>query len=298
MSRKIEARQKVCRHMRINLWGQKMNPKTQRVIQKERGTSASLRNHKKQLFAIQLQERGRVLKYYGNLNSSYYRTIAHKVKDPKKIIPYLECRLDAITHRSFFGATIFQSRQRVNHRKITVDGRIHNRPANQVENYCLIRPTSFFRGQLHQLMALSNKNSLGKTNQKITFLAANDFLNHYRQFILESLLKQRKYQIILEKLKQKKSPNTLGKISKLWAPVGVDKRFAFIIQSYFYRKFFSINEGIVTLGDLRLQKIFKGLFQQGIIDYLKINYQLLGSTLVYRPTIREIPLPKGFTVAL
>ena len=85
-------------------------------------------------FGIQLRAKQKLKGYYGNITEKQFRKIyAEAVRQrgdtSEKLIGLLECRLDALVYRAKFVATVFASRQFVNHGHVKVNGKRVNIPS-------------------------------------------------------------------------------------------------------------------------------------------------------------------------
>lgn len=132
MTKRIASKYKIDRRMGENIWGRPKSPVNRREYGP--GQHGQRRRSKLSDFGIQLRAKQKLKGYYGNITEKQFRKIyAEAVRQrgdtSEKLIGLLECRLDAIVYRSKFVATVFASRQFVNHGHINVNGRRVNIPS-------------------------------------------------------------------------------------------------------------------------------------------------------------------------
>lgn len=121
--------------MACNLWGRTKSPYNLR--QKGPGMHGERRG-KLSDYGQQLMAKQKLKGYYGNIGEkqfrSYYKEADRMRGDTgQNLIGLLECRLDAVVYRASFVPTVFAARQFVNHKHVTVNGKIVNIPSYQVK---------------------------------------------------------------------------------------------------------------------------------------------------------------------
>lgn len=128
MSKRIAAKHKIDRRLGVNLWGTAKSPvNTRNYAPGQHGS-----NKKKPTeYGIQLLAKQKLKGYYGNMNERQFRRVyqaASRMKGntSENIIGLLERRLDAVVYRMKFAPTVFAARQIINHRHITVNGKVVN----------------------------------------------------------------------------------------------------------------------------------------------------------------------------
>ncbi|USO01086.1 MAG: 30S ribosomal protein S4 [Alphaproteobacteria bacterium] len=131
MSKRIEAKHKIDRRLRVNLWGRAKSPINKRNA---RPGQHSAKPHKASEYGIQLMAKQKLKGYYGNLNerqfrNTYERAARAKGDTGENLISFLEHRLDAFVYRAKWSPTVFSARQIVNHGHITVNGQRVNIPS-------------------------------------------------------------------------------------------------------------------------------------------------------------------------
>ena len=132
MSKRIASKYKIDRRLGENIWGRPKSPVNRREYGP--GQHGQRRQSKISDFGIQLRAKQKLKGYYGNITEKQFRKIyAEAVRQrgdtSEKLIGLLECRLDAIVYRAKFVATVFASRQFINHGHINVNGRRVNIPS-------------------------------------------------------------------------------------------------------------------------------------------------------------------------
>ncbi len=88
-------------------------------------------------YGVQLREKQKLRRMYGVLERqfrNYYLKAAQlRGSTGENLIRLLECRLDNVVYRMGFGATRAEARQLVNHKAVTVNGKVVNIPSYQVQ---------------------------------------------------------------------------------------------------------------------------------------------------------------------
>jgi small subunit ribosomal protein S4 len=125
MSKRIEAKNKICRRLGVNLWGRAKNP----VIKKDYppGEHGSKRR-KVSDYGLQLAAKQKLKGYYGNITEKQFRRVYKEASrrrgdTAENMIGALEQRLDMVVFRLNFVPTVFAARQLVNHGHLLVNGR-------------------------------------------------------------------------------------------------------------------------------------------------------------------------------
>ncbi|MCF8495603.1 MAG: 30S ribosomal protein S4 [Alphaproteobacteria bacterium] len=133
--KRIQAKHKIDRRIGANLWGRAKSPFNTRqtgpgMHGQQRGKPTS--------YGIQLRAKQKLKGYYGNIGEKQFRRYYHEAMrlrgdTGQNLIGLLERRLDAVVYRSLFVPTVFAARQLVNHRHVTVNGKVVNIPSYQVK---------------------------------------------------------------------------------------------------------------------------------------------------------------------
>ncbi|MAF49108.1 MAG: 30S ribosomal protein S4 [Rhodospirillales bacterium] len=135
MSKRIRAKHKIDRRLRVNLWGRPKSPFNTR----EYGPGLhGQRRRKSSNFGTQLQAKQKLKGYYGNIGEKQFRryyteAVRRKGDTSENLIGILEARLDAVVYRMKFVPTVFASRQFINHGHIRVNGKRVNIPSYKVK---------------------------------------------------------------------------------------------------------------------------------------------------------------------
>ncbi len=94
------------------------------------GQHGARRQRRMSDYALQLREKQKLRRIYGVLERQFrnYYKEADRRKGPtgENLLKLLECRLDNVVYRMGFGATRAECRQLVNHRAVSVNGRVVN----------------------------------------------------------------------------------------------------------------------------------------------------------------------------
>ena len=125
MSKRIEAKNKICRRLGVNLWGRAKNP----VIKKDYPPGEhGAKRRKVSDYGLQLAAKQKLKGYYGNITEKQFRRVYKEASrrrgdTAENMIGALERRLDMVVFRLNFVPTVFAARQFVNHGHILVNGR-------------------------------------------------------------------------------------------------------------------------------------------------------------------------------
>ena len=118
MTKRIRARHKVDRRLKVNLWGKPKSPFNTRNYPP--GQHGQSKKGKPTDYGIQLNAKQKLKAYYGNINERQFRNIYRKAikkrgDSTENLVGLLETRLDTIIYRSKFAPTVFAARQLINH---------------------------------------------------------------------------------------------------------------------------------------------------------------------------------------
>lgn len=135
MTKRIQAKYKIDRRLRENLWGRPKSPINVRDYGP--GEHGQRRKGKLSDYGLQLRAKQKLKGYYGNITEKQFRrTFAEAVRTRgdtgENLIGLLERRLDAVVYRAKFVPTVFSARQFVNHGHVTVNGKPVNIPSYRV----------------------------------------------------------------------------------------------------------------------------------------------------------------------
>lgn len=155
MSKRIAAKHKIDRRLGVNLWGAAKSPvSTRNYAPGQHGS-----NKKKPTeYGIQLLAKQKLKGYYGNMNERQFHRVYQKASRMKgntsqNIIGLLERRLDAVVYRMKFAPTVFAARQIINHRHITVNGKIVNIASYLVKEGDVVEVRDSFKDNITVLTA-------------------------------------------------------------------------------------------------------------------------------------------------
>lgn len=125
-SRRSAPKAKATRIFGENLWGSAKAPVAKRPTNPGQHGG---RRKKMTDYGIQLREKQKLKAYYGGiterqLSNIFKEAVRRKGDSSENLIGLLESRLDAIVYRLNLAGTIFAARQLVNHKHITVNGKV------------------------------------------------------------------------------------------------------------------------------------------------------------------------------
>jgi small subunit ribosomal protein S4 len=132
VSKRIASKYKISRRLGASLWGRAKDPFNKRAYAP--GQHGATRRRKLSGFGIQLNEKQKLKGYYGNITEKQFRRTYDEAQRRKgdtseNLVGLLESRLDAFVYRMGVVATVFASRQFVNHGHIRVNGKRVNIPS-------------------------------------------------------------------------------------------------------------------------------------------------------------------------
>ena len=124
MTKRINAKHKVDRRLKVNLWGRPKSPFNTRAYPP--GQHGQNKKGKPTDYGIQLFAKQKLKSYYGNINERQFRNIYRKALTKRgdtteNLIGLLESRLDTVVYRGKFTPTVFAARQLINHGHIRVN---------------------------------------------------------------------------------------------------------------------------------------------------------------------------------
>jgi small subunit ribosomal protein S4 len=124
MTKRINAKHKVDRRLKVNLWGRPKSPFNTRAYPP--GQHGQNKKGKPTDYGIQLFAKQKLKSYYGNINERQFRNIYRKALTKRgdtteNLIGLLESRLDTVIYRGKFTQTVFAARQLINHGHIRVN---------------------------------------------------------------------------------------------------------------------------------------------------------------------------------
>lgn len=128
MTKRLNAKKKLSRKLSGSLWGQAKDPYAKRNYRPGQHGTLSRRMSD---YGNQLRAKQRMKFCYGNISErQFFNTFqeAGRMKGDasENFVSLLESRLDAVIYRANFVPTVFAARQFVNHKHITVNGKVVN----------------------------------------------------------------------------------------------------------------------------------------------------------------------------
>lgn len=146
--KRAQSKHKIDRRMAVNLWGRAKSPFNKR--QTAPGMHGERRG-KLSDYGQQLMAKQKLKGYYGNIGEKQFRKYfaeADRMRGDtgENLIGLLERRLDAVIYRAKFVPTVFAARQIVNHKHITVNGKVVNIPSYLVKPGDVIEVRESSRG--------------------------------------------------------------------------------------------------------------------------------------------------------
>ena len=118
MTKRLNAKHKVDRRLKVNLWGRPKSPFNTRNYKP--GQHGQSRKSKPTDYGMQLIAKQKLKSYYGNINERQFRNIYRKAikkrgDSTENLVALLETRLDTVIYRAKFAPTVFSARQLINH---------------------------------------------------------------------------------------------------------------------------------------------------------------------------------------
>ena len=132
MTKRLTAKHKADRRLKVNLWGRPKSPFNSRNYPP--GQHGKTRRGKISDYGSQLEAKQKLKFYYGNMNERQFRNVYRKAIKKKgntaeNLVGFLEWRLDTVIYRAKFATTVFSARQLINHGHIKVNGKKVNIPS-------------------------------------------------------------------------------------------------------------------------------------------------------------------------
>jgi small subunit ribosomal protein S4 len=158
MTKRIQAKTKICRRLGVNLWGRRKNPLARRdYAPGEHGQ----KRRKLSDYAQQLAAKQKLRRYYANMTERQFRrayeTASRQRGDTaENLIGLLERRLDTVVYRVNLAPTPFAARQLVNHGHVLVNGRRVNIPSYQVREGDTIEIAERSKNHPHMLESVQH----------------------------------------------------------------------------------------------------------------------------------------------
>ncbi len=124
MTKRIKAKHKVDRRLKVNLWGKPKSPFNTRNYPP--GQHGQNKKGKPTDYGVQLNAKQKLKSYYGNINERQFRNVYRKAikkrgNTTENLVGILERRLDTVIYRAKFAPTVFSARQLINHGHFSVN---------------------------------------------------------------------------------------------------------------------------------------------------------------------------------
>tara|TARA_B100000131_G_scaffold174518_1_gene168616 strand:+ start:773 stop:1390 length:618 start_codon:yes stop_codon:yes gene_type:complete len=141
MTKRINAKHKVDRRLKVNLWGRPKSPFNTRNYPP--GQHGQGRKGKPTDYGIQLNAKQKLKSYYGNINERQFRNVYRKAMKKRgdtteNLVGLLESRLDTVVYRAKLAPTVFSARQLINHGHFRVNKKKVNISSYMVKENDLI----------------------------------------------------------------------------------------------------------------------------------------------------------------
>lgn len=136
MTKRLQAKKKISRKLGVNLWGKENDPYLKRNYKP--GQHGATSKGRPTDYGVQLKAKQKLKFYYGNISEKQFRNFfesASKLRGDtsENFVSLLERRLDTVIYRANFVPTVFAARQFVNHKHITVNGKVVNIPSYRLK---------------------------------------------------------------------------------------------------------------------------------------------------------------------
>tara|TARA_B100002051_G_C16631955_1_gene583782 strand:- start:451 stop:1068 length:618 start_codon:yes stop_codon:yes gene_type:complete len=141
MTKRINAKHKADRRLKVNLWGRPKSPFNTRSYPP--GQHGQNKKGKPTDYGIQLNAKQKLKSYYGNINERQFRNVYRKAMKKRgdtteNLVGLLETRLDTVIYRAKLAPTVFSARQLINHGHFRVNKKKVNISSYMVKENDLI----------------------------------------------------------------------------------------------------------------------------------------------------------------
>jgi small subunit ribosomal protein S4 len=159
MTKRVQAKYKIDRRLRVNLWGRPRSPFNVRNYGP--GQHGAARS-KPSDYCLQLHAKQKLKGYYGNIGEKQFRRIYEEASrrrgnTSENLIELLERRLDAVVYRMKFAITVFAARQLINHGHIAVNGKRVDIPSYLLKDGDEVSIIGKMNDNVNVLTAISSK---------------------------------------------------------------------------------------------------------------------------------------------
>ena len=160
MTKRIRAKHKVDRRLKVNLWGKPKSPFNTRNYPP--GQHGQNKKGKPTDYGVQLNAKQKLKSYYGNINERQFRNVYRKAIKKKgdtteNLVGILETRLDTVIYRAKLAPTVFSARQLINHGHFKVNKKKVNISSYLVREEDLIEVKDKSKGLIIIDTSLSSK---------------------------------------------------------------------------------------------------------------------------------------------
>ena len=159
MTKRVQAKTKICRRLGVNLWGRAKDP----LAKKNYGPGVHGQKRKKiSDYGGQLLAKQRLKSYYANMTEKQFRrayALANKLKGDtaENLIGLLERRLDVVVFRMNVVQTMYQARQFVSHGHVKVNGQRVTIPSFRTAPGDVVEVAERSKDKLMVVEALQNR---------------------------------------------------------------------------------------------------------------------------------------------
>ena len=131
MTKRTQAKNKICRRLGVNLWGRAKSP----LARRDYGPGMHGQKRRKMSdYGLQLAAKQKLKSYYANMTEKQFRRTYEEASrlrgdTAENLIGLLERRLDMMIFRLNFVPTVFAARQLINHGHVLVNNKRVNIPS-------------------------------------------------------------------------------------------------------------------------------------------------------------------------
>ncbi len=159
MTKRVQAKSKICRRLGVNLWGRAKDP----LAKKNYPPGVHGQKRKKVSdYGNQLLAKQKLRSYYVNMTEKQFRRAyetANKLKGDtaENLVGLLERRLDVVVFRMNVVQTMYQARQFVNHGHVRVNGQRVTIPSFSLREGDVVEVSSATKDKIMVVEALQNR---------------------------------------------------------------------------------------------------------------------------------------------
>lgn len=159
MTKRVQAKSKICRRLGVNLWGRAKDP----LAKKNYPPGVHGQKRKKVSdYGNQLLAKQKLRSYYVNMTEKQFRRAyetANKLKGDtaENLVGLLERRLDVVVFRMNIVQTMYQARQFVNHGHVRVNGQRVTIPSYSLREGDVVEVASATKDKVMVIDALQNR---------------------------------------------------------------------------------------------------------------------------------------------